>query len=165
MKIIKIIPYDISNGERIRLSIWLAGCIHKCKGCWSPETWNPNQGNSLTDTKEELIEHLSNPMMTGVSLLGGDPLYHYIEEDDKELLELLKLCKKYNKDIWLWTGYEEEEIPNDVRKLIDVSITGKFDITKRDLNLPYGGSGNQVYTSYKEGIIVEKSTLKNLHID
>ena len=44
LNILEIKQYDVINGPGIRCSIWVAGCNNHCEGCWSPYTWNPNQG-------------------------------------------------------------------------------------------------------------------------
>lgn len=144
MNILKILPYDISNGPGVRCSIWIAGCSHHCKGCWTPETWNPNKGTPLEESIKEIEEAINNPLIDGVSLLGGDPLYETMElNNPNNLLKIIALCTKYNKNIWMWTGYLIEEIPAEVLKDINVLVEGPFIEKERDLNLKYRGSRNQ----------------------
>lgn len=147
MNIIEIKQYDVVNGIGIRTSIWLAGCNNHCKKCWSPNTWNPNQGNPYKDVKNEILGYLQDGKTDGVSILGGDPLYSVFEEDNyDDLLDLLKTCKRYNKQVWLWTGYKFEDIVKKcpvILGYIDCLIDGKFDVNQRDLNLFYRGSSNQ----------------------
>lgn len=144
MRILKIIPYDISNGPGVRLSIWTAGCNHRCKGCWSSKTWNPNQGTLFKDKEAEIIKQLNNPNIDGVSILGGDPLYDTMElKDNEDLNHLLDLCLLYKKPVWLWTGYNYEIIPSQVKLKCEVIVDGKFEEDKRNLDLYYRGSSNQ----------------------
>ena len=35
---------NMVNGRGIRTVIWLSGCPHHCKGCFSPQTWNEKGG-------------------------------------------------------------------------------------------------------------------------
>ena len=74
INILEVKQYDVINGPGIRCSIWVAGCNNHCEGCWSKHTWNPNQGKSLKECIPEIKKYLSNPKVTGVSILGGDPL-------------------------------------------------------------------------------------------
>lgn len=144
MNILKIEPYDVSNGPGIRSSIWIAGCSHHCKGCWAPETWNPNKGTPLEDSLKEIEEVVSNPFIDGVSILGGDPLYEVMElKNPDNLLKIIDICVKHNKNIWLWTGYLIEDIPAYILKDINVVVEGPFIEELKDLNLKYRGSSNQ----------------------
>lgn len=147
MNIIDLKQYDVINGLGIRTSIWFAGCSNHCEGCWSPNTWNPNQGKALKDCLSRIEEYLKDEKTDGVSILGGDPLYSVFSgAGASELLQLLKLCKLYNKNIWLWTGYTLDKIVEkcpEVLGYIDVLIDGKYIKEKRDLNLYFRGSRNQ----------------------
>ena len=50
---------DIANGEGVRISLFVSGCTHHCKGCFQPETWNFDYGNPFDETTEdELIKAL-----------------------------------------------------------------------------------------------------------
>jgi len=35
---------DIANGEGVRVSLFVSGCTHHCKGCFNSETWDFNSG-------------------------------------------------------------------------------------------------------------------------
>ena len=147
MNIIDLKQYDVINGLGIRTSIWFAGCSNHCEGCWSPNTWNPNQGKALKDCLSRIEEYLKDEKTDGVSILGGDPLYSIFSGiGASELIQLLKLCKSYNKNIWLWTGYTLDKIVEkcpEVLGYIDVLIDGRYIKEKRDLNLYFRGSRNQ----------------------
>lgn len=144
MNILKIQQYDINNGDGVRVSIWTAGCAHHCKGCWSANTWNPNQGKKLHEVIPEIEKALSNPNIDGVSILGGDPFYETMElGNSNDIDHLLNICRLYKKNVWIWTGYRYEDIPMFLRLKCDVIIDGKFEEDKKDLNLKYRGSSNQ----------------------
>ena len=40
---------DIANGTGVRVSLFVSGCTHHCKGCFNPETWNFEYGNPFTE--------------------------------------------------------------------------------------------------------------------
>lgn len=152
LNILEIKQYDVINGPGIRCSIWVAGCNNHCEGCWSKHTWNPNQGRPLKECIPEIKNYLNNPKVTGVSILGGDPFYHLFNGDYNDVVTLLMLCHSYNKPVWVWTGYTKEEIdkrlqelriPNLLTAFVDILIDGRFDITKKDMNLKWRGSSNQ----------------------
>lgn len=146
MNILGYYRNSIVDGEGIRFSIYLSGCSHKCNGCHNPESWNPNNGEELTERKLTEIVNLINfdPMVDGITISGGDPFYN-----PKELLDLLmKLKSKTKKDIWVYTGYLLEEILEDesMKKCllyIDTLVDGPFIKELYDPKLEFRGSSNQ----------------------
>ena len=74
---------------------------------------------------------------------GGDP-FHL--ENREEIGALAKeIREKFpDKTIWLYTGYEWEEICHlSFLSNIDVIVDGKFKIEEKDNNLHWKGSANQ----------------------
>ena len=66
---------DIANGPGIRVSLFVSGCNHHCKGCFNSEAWDFNYGNEFTQKEEnELMEALKPDYIKGLSVLGGEPL-------------------------------------------------------------------------------------------
>ena len=100
--------YDIANGEGVRISLFVSGCPHKCKNCFNKEAWDYNYGNLFTEKEEqEIIDFLDQDFISGLSLLGGEPMW---PDNQKGLLPLLRKVKeKYpDKKIWCYTGYKIE---------------------------------------------------------
>ena len=161
---------DVANGLGVRVSLFVSGCNHHCKGCFNEEAWDFNYGKEFTtDTIEEIIKDLNNPYIAGLSLLGGEPLEY---QNQKGLLPLLKKVKEIypNKNIWCYTGFtfdrdvmegmcKKWEETRELLSYIDVIVDGKFEEDKKDLNLRFRGSSNQriidVQKSLKEKKIVE----------
>ena len=80
---------------------------------------------------------------SGVTFSGGDPLHL---ENREEIGALAKeIREKFpDKTIWLYTGYEWEEICHlSFLSNIDVIVDGKFKIEEKDNNLHWKGSANQ----------------------
>lgn len=144
MNYIGLNKYDTANGTGIRVSLFVSGCTLCCKGCFNKESWKFNAGLPFTEiVKNEIIEELKKPWISGFSLLGGDPLEPRLHN---EILDLVKTIKSEipNKDIWLWTGRVYENIiNNDILKYIDVLIDGPFIQELKDSKLKYRGSTNQ----------------------
>lgn len=149
MKIIDYKSVDVVNGFGTRSSIWFSGCDHMCKGCFSKNTWNYDNGSDI-DIYKLVDNDMNDPIIKrdGISLLGGDPLFH---KNRGGVLRFVAWFKdKYpEKTIWMWTGYTKDEISKDVSmcgiiRFIDVLIDGKFEEDKKDPNLKWRGSSNQI---------------------
>lgn len=148
------------NGEGLRTVLWVAGCSHNCPQCHNPVTWDINGGLAFDEAaKEELFEELKKDYISGVTFSGGDPLH---EKNRKEIEKLAEdIREKFpDKTIWLYTGYEWEEIcglpflPN-----IDVIVDGEFKIEKKDNSLHWKGSANQRVIDVKESLKTGKVQL------
>ena len=154
MNIIEVKRTDAINGPGVRASIWCAGCNNKCPGCWAMNTWNPKIGTPYSDIKEEITDAVSNENLDGFSILGGDPFYGIMNNVDDDLIDLLHLIqdnKKTEQTIWLWTGYDLDELKNNDKapealSLIDVLVSGRYMEAERDLTIKYRGSRNQIVT-------------------
>lgn len=154
MNYASIKKYDVANGPGVRVSIFVSGCNHRCKGCFNEEAWDFNYGTLFTDdTIDEIIEALKPNYIKGLSLLGGEP-FEYVNQ--KGLLKLVKKVKKVYpyKTIWAYTGFLFDEdivekqckMFNETKELlsyIDVLVDGKFEIDKKNPNLRFRGSSNQ----------------------
>lgn len=144
MRIAKIDSCDIANGPGARLSVWVSGCSHHCKNCFNSELWDFEKGIEYNDIIEQkIIVDLGREYITGLSILGGDPLEPIHQKDICKLVKKVK--EKYpNKTIFLWTGYLWEEIKDyEILKYIDTLIDGPFIEELKDLSLPLRGSSNQ----------------------
>ena len=164
----EIKKFDIANGEGVRVSLFVSGCTHHCKGCFNAETWDFNYGKSYTaDTEEEILLALSHSFINGLSLLGGEP---FEPENQRTLLPLLKKVKELfpGKNVWCYTGYlfDKEllgnsrarcEATDEMLSLIDVLVDGEFIEELKDISLAYRGSSNQriidVQKSLMTGVI------------
>ena len=140
------ITFDsIVDGPGIRAVVWFQGCPHHCAGCHNPETWTTEGGNIMTI--DEVVNTIArNPLQTGVTLSGGDPLHQ--PEACLDIIKRLKAIKNYS--IWLYTGYtieqlqeENNDIINEILQNIDVLVDGPFVLAEKSLDLPFRGSRNQ----------------------
>lgn len=153
MRIHNITYPDINNGLGCRVTLWVSGCIHHCKGCHNPETWDFNGGREFTDDDKKMIfEILEKPYIKGITLSGGDPLCSY---DD--ILILIKEIKERfpNKDIWVFTGFTFDYVNKHMEELlnyVDVIVDGKYMEELRDVSLKFRGSSNQNIWINKNGV-------------
>ena len=100
---------DVANGPGVRVSLFVSGCTHACKGCFNREAWDFNYGEPFTaETEEVILEALSHDYIRGFSVLGGEPM----EPSNRGIvLELLRKVREAypEKSIWCYTGYDYEE--------------------------------------------------------
>lgn len=144
MNYIKIEGSSLSNGTGWRVVLWVSGCEHHCTNCHNPETWDEKAGKEFTDKqKQKIMELLSHSYINGLTLSGGDPLYPQNREVIHDLVKNVK--ETYvDKDVWLYTGYDYQEIENlPLMDYIDVVIDGKYQEKLRDVSLSFRGSTNQ----------------------
>ncbi len=169
MRYNKIRKMDISNGEGVRVSLFTQGCHFHCKNCFNPETWNFKGGKEFTpETLIKLRELCEKDYIKGLSILGGEPLCDENFKDVKEIAGFFKInATTKDKDIWLWTGYEFEDICNDPEKkeillYIDYMICGQFVDEKKNLNLKWAGSENQRLINVKESLKCGETIVENM---
>lgn len=157
---------SIVDGPGIRFTIFTQGCAHHCFNCHNPETWDFDKGKDV-DIDELISKIKRNPLLQGITLSGGDPLYQV-----NACLELVKKVKELNSDldIIIYTGFTFEELAinfkknNDLLsllKLSDILIDGKYEDSLRDLTLRFRGSSNQRVINLKKTFLEEKIVLEN----
>jgi ribonucleoside-triphosphate reductase class III activase subunit (EC 1.17.4.2) len=135
---------DMLNGEGLRVVLWLSGCTHRCPGCHNPITWDINGGIVFDDNaKQEIFTELKKDYVSGITLSGGDPLHPSLLNEVEQLIKEIK--EKFpKKTIWLYTGFDFEDIKNlSFIKNIDVIVDGKFIMSLLDKQLHWRGSSNQ----------------------
>ncbi len=158
--------YDVANGTGVRVSLFVSGCRHHCKGCFNAETWDFAYGEPYTqEIEDSIIEGLKPDYITGLSLLGGEP---FEPENQPALTALLRRVKTElpEKTIWCYTGYtygtdlaEGGSVFTDVTKemlsYIDILVDGEFIEEQRDLMLRFRGSRNQRILTLENGICTQ----------
>lgn len=168
---------DVANGPGVRVSLFVSGCTHYCKGCFNSEAWDFNYGKPYTEqVEEEILQALRPDFIKGLTILGGEPME---EANRLSVLGLMKKVKEQfpEKDIWCYTGYEYEkdllrwilEGRSEVAQMlqyIDVLVDGEFVEARKNLSLTFRGSENQrlidIPVSLKYGKTVEKILDRNL---
>ncbi len=150
----EIKKYDIADGPGVRVSLFVSGCTHHCKGCFNPETWNFAYGRPFTEeTENEILTALAPPYITGLTLLGGEP---FEISNQRTLLPFLKRVRAElpEKNVWSYTGYTLEtdlreggrahcEVTDEMLSLIDVLVDGEFIESLKNISLRFRGSSNQ----------------------
>ena len=126
MNVANIKKYDVANGVGVRVSLFVSGCTHRCKGCFNAEAWDFHYGTP------------------------------YTEANQRELLPLLRKVRERfpQKTVWCYTGYLYDtelqaggrahcEATDELLSMIDILVDGEFVEEKKDLKLRFRGSSNQ----------------------
>lgn len=168
MRYNKIRTMDISNGEGVRVSLFVQGCEFHCKNCFNTEAWDFQGGKEFTtETLNTLLDLCNKDYIKGLSILGGEPMHPTNRETVVDIMRAFKF-RFPNKDIWMWTGYTLEELleqnDEDVESMLiylDYLIDGQFIDEKKNLKLKWAGSDNQrcinIQESIKQGHLIAKA--------
>ena len=147
--------HDIANGEGVRTSLFVSGCNFHCPGCFNPEAQNFEYGERFTwETAEKIMTMISDSTISGLSILGGDPLC----QDADGMMALSTLCRRVQdrgKTVWLWTGFLWEDVfalpcrdlQHQYQKFLladcNIVVDGPFKQELADRKLIWRGSENQ----------------------
>ena len=160
---------DIANGPGVRVSLFVSGCTHRCKGCFNAVAWDFDYGEPFTqDTIDTILAFLAPDYIRGLTLLGGEP---FEPQNQTAIVELLRQVKsKYpQKSIWAFSGYLFDRdilsgglgpwnITREILSYLDVLVDGPFVEAKKNLSLRFRGSENQrlidVPSSLEQGSVI-----------
>ena len=153
---------DIANGEGVRVTLFVSGCTHRCKGCFNPDQWDFDYGQLFTrEVEDEILAALEPSYIAGLSILGGEPM----EPSNQRVLVpfLRRFREKFGetKTLWVYTGCILDtdllaakvkglpesrwhtEVTDEFLKMIDVLVDGPFVEELKDISLQFRGSSNQ----------------------
>lgn len=160
---------DIANGPGVRVSLFVSGCTHHCKGCFNEIAWDFHYGKPFTqDTIDMILGMLKPDYVKGLTLLGGEP---FEPQNQPALVDLLRQVKAHypNKSIWSFSGYlfdrdilpgklGDPTVTREFLSYLDVLVDGPFVESKKNLSLRFRGSENQrlinVPASLEQGTVV-----------
>ena len=130
---------DIANGEGVRVTLFVSGCTHHCKGCFNPDQWDFEYGQ-LFDRKveDEILAALKPSFISGLTILGGEPME---PENQRALVPFLRRFEDFRrkardrKTLWVYTGcvLERDLLPGTrpVNQTIRQSVNPSIDPSNR----------------------------------
>lgn len=160
---------DIANGLGVRVSLFVSGCTHHCKGCFNEVAWDFDYGTPFTqETIDKILDMMRPSYIRGLTLLGGEP---FEPQNQGPIVELLRQIKEKmpEKSIWAFSGYlfdrdilsgrlGDWKVTQEYLSYLDVLVDGPFVEAKKNLSLRFRGSENQriidVPASLAQGKIV-----------
>lgn len=153
---------DIANGEGVRVSLFVSGCTHRCKGCFNEEAQSFDYGEAFTTAvEEEVFDALKPDHIQGLTLLGGEPME---PSNQKALIGFLRRFRQMfgaAKTLWVYTGCTLEQlrdtsshwhtdVTDEILSMTDVLVDGPFVEELKDISLRFRGSSNQRILNMKE---------------
>ena len=168
MNVCDIVIADHANGPGMRVSVFVSGCRNHCPGCFNPETWDFAAGKEYTSfMTQAIINELKKPSYQGLTILGGEA---FEIENQKGLSDLIRRVREElpEKDIWMYTGYDYEDllpggkrhtdVTDEILEAIAVLVDGRFILDEKDISLQFRGSRNQrlidMKRTRKEGLVI-----------
>lgn len=154
-------PFSMVDGEGVRCSLYVSGCLFECPGCFNRAAWSFKYGSPYDQALEDrIINDLGESYVQGLSLVGGEPFLN-----TSTCLRLVQRLRRElpNKDIWAWSGFTldylskygtlgQQQLLNEV----DVLVDGPFLQNQKDLTLPYRGSSNQRVLDVKRSLAAQQ---------
>ena len=138
IRIAGLVPESYVDGCGIRFAVFMQGCLRHCAGCHNPNT-HALDGGKIFDTADIIAQFVSNKLLSGITLSGGEPFLQ-----QPAAIELADAAYCAGLDVWCYTGHTFDDVKTSpLINFVDVLVDGAFDISRRDLNLPFRGSTNQ----------------------
>jgi anaerobic ribonucleoside-triphosphate reductase activating protein len=156
--------FNFVDGEGVRNSLYVSGCLFACEGCFNKAVQNFRYGKPFTkELEDQIIEDLSHDYVQGLTLLGGEPFLN--TEVCLQVVNRVRATFGEQKDIWSWSGYTFDELLLDsedkleLLSKIDILVDGRFELSKRDLKLQFRGSSNQRIIDVKKSFAQKEVVL------
>ena len=167
--------YDVANGPGVRVSVFVSGCTHYCKGCFNKEAWDFNYGTPFTEeTIATVLEYMKPSYVKGLTVLGGEPME---PQNQPAVLALLKRVREVypEKSVWMFSGYDFEKdmlgsmwdsIPEtkEILSCLEVLVDGEFVEELKNLSLRFKGSSNQRTILVQESLAAGEVVLYDLEV-
>ncbi|MCQ2105742.1 MAG: anaerobic ribonucleoside-triphosphate reductase activating protein [Fibrobacter sp.] len=168
LRIAGIEPESFVDGPGIRFSIFTQGCSHNCLGCHNPQTHDFNGGHDIS--LAELLSMIEeNPLLDGVTLSGGDPMFQA-----KTLVPLAREIKERGLNLVIFSGFTYERLmalkdekPECLELLTfaDILVDGPFILAQRCLDLKFRGSKNQRLVDVQASLSAGRVVLHQIQLD
>ena len=144
---------SITDGPGLRLVIFMQGCRRHCPGCHNPTALDFGGGSEYA--LEELWRMVEgNPLLSGVTFSGGEPLLQA-----GALISLAARIRRAGLSLAIYSGYTLEEIMEENNPLVmgllahaHTLVDGPYIQAKRSLALPFRGSSNQRILNVSQSI-------------
>lgn len=127
LRIAKFDRYDLINNpgdDKASFTLWFSGCSMNCPNCHNPELQNKDRGEeyNVKTILFAICNECTKQNLDTVVLLGGEPL----EQEFEDLSMLLNKLRIYGYKVWLYTGWEFENIPESIKDSLHTIKCGPY---------------------------------------
>ena len=127
LRIAKFDRYDLVNNpgdDKASFTLWFSGCSMNCPNCHNPELQNKDKGEeyNVNTVLFAICNECNKQDLDTVVLLGGEPL----EQKFEDLSMLLNKLRIYGYKVWLYTGWEFENIPESIKNSLYTIKCGPY---------------------------------------
>ncbi len=161
-----VVRESIVDGPGIRMTVFVQGCPHHCKGCHNPHTWSFEDGYT-TSVDRILEEAAKDKLLKGITLSGGEPF-----TQASALAELAEKAHAMGLNVFCYTGYTFEALQEqfgehpEYKALLeqcDWLVDGPFLEEEMSLMLHFRGSRNQRILDVPESLKAGKAVLSDIN--
>ena len=147
LNISSYIPCTKVEGPGKRFSIWVQGCLKRCKGCCNPIELKLIKKNIIPvdSLMAQILQSQKINNIEGITFLGGEPVLQA-----KGLSYIAENSQKHGLSVMLFTGYTQNELDKytflfykKLKSFSDIIVSGPYDQTKPDNMRNWIGSTNQ----------------------
>ena len=166
LRLAGVVRESIVDGPGIRMTVFVQGCPHHCKGCHNEHTWSFDGGYD-SSVERILEEAAKDKLLCGVTLSGGEPF-----TQAEALTVLAKGAHAMGLNVFCYTGYTFEQLQSmfyahpEYRELLeqcDWLVDGRFIEEEMSLMLHFRGSRNQRILNVKESLSQGKAVLSDIN--
>jgi len=161
-----VVRESIVDGPGIRMTVFVQGCPHHCKGCHNEHTWDFDGG--FDSTVEKILEEAAkDKLLRGITLSGGEPF-----AQAKPLIKLAKGAREMGLNVFCYSGYTFEQLQSmfgthpEYKELLeqcDWLVDGKFIEEEMSLMLHFRGSRNQRILNVPESLAKGEAVLSDIN--
>ena len=161
-----VVRESIVDGPGIRMTVFVQGCPHHCKGCHNEHTWDFDGG--FDSTVEKILEEAAkDKLLRGITLSGGEPF-----AQAKPLTVLAKRAHEMGLNVFCYTGYTFEQLQTqfanhpkykELLEQCDWLVDGRFIQEEMSLMLHFRGSRNQRILNVPESLEKGEAVLSDIN--
>ena len=166
LRLAGVVRESIVDGPGIRMTVFVQGCPHHCKGCHNEHTWDFDGGYE-SSVERILEEAAKDKLLRGVTLSGGEPFCQA-----QALTVLAKRAHEMGLNVFCYTGYTFEKLyaqfdeHPEYRELLeqcDWLVDGPFVEEQMSLMLHFRGSRNQRILDVSKSLEEGKAVLSEIN--
>lgn len=154
MKIAGFDRYDLINNpmdDSPSFTIWFGGCTFNCPDCQNPDLQVSDKWDewSVKELTSLILENYDRYNVNSVVFLGGEPL----QQNRQELLSLCSALHSVGLKIWLYTGYDLEQVDREIIQYLYMIKCGRYIRELAQDGFP--ASSNQKIYKVKAGDLID----------